>query len=118
MCLFSGQDRADQPTVLALYNPQTSIKIYADASYVGLGAVLLQATDGTWKPVAYASRSLSETQHRFTQIEEALAVTWACEKFTNYIVGRHFKIEFNHKPLIPLLNCKHLVKLPPLVLQL
>ena len=33
-----------------------------------------------WKPVSYASRSMSETERRYAQIEkEALAVTWACE---------------------------------------
>eukprot|EP00731_Ephydatia_muelleri_P022771 Em0015g354a len=43
-----------------------------------LGAVLLQEKDSVWKPVSYASRSMSETERRYAQIEkEALAVTWA-----------------------------------------
>ena len=39
--------------------------------------------------------------------KEALASTWVCEKFRNYILGKSF-IESDHKPLIPLLNTKHL----------
>ena len=59
--------------------------ISADASSYGLGAVLRQYDKGFLKPVAYASRSMSETEQRYAQIEkEALAITWACEKFSNY----------------------------------
>ena len=44
-----------QPTVLALYDPEAEMKILADASSFGLGAVLLQRSDETWRPVVYAS---------------------------------------------------------------
>ena len=107
-----------RPTILALYDPQAETKISADASSFGLGAVLLQHTGGLWRPVCYASRSMSETERRYVQIEkEALATTWACERFSNYILGREFQIESDHKPLIPLLSTKHLDNLPPRVLR-
>ena len=52
---------------------------------------------------------MSETEKRHSQIEkEALAVTWACDKFANYIIGIHIIIETDHKPLLSLLNTKHL----------
>ena len=64
-----------------------------------------------------ASRALSETEGRYAQIEkEALAVTWACERFSKYLLGRPFAVETNHKPLIPLLSSKHLDNLPPRIL--
>ena len=70
--------------VLALYDANINTKISADSSSYGLGAVLLQEHSNDWKPVAYASRTLSPTEGRYAQIEkEALAVTWACEKFEN-----------------------------------
>ena len=98
-----------KPTVLALYDPQKETKVSADASSYGLGAVLLQKTKNDWQPVAYASRSLSETERRYAQIEEeALAITWACEKFAMYILGKRFAIDTDHKPLVPLLSTKHL----------
>ena len=74
--------------MLALYNPQAETKVSADASSFGLGAVLLQLNDQSWKPVAYASRSLMDMERQYAQIEkEALAITWACEKFSTYILG-------------------------------
>jgi len=47
----------------------------------------------------------------------ALAVTWACEKFTDYVLGRKFQIETDHKPLVPLLNTKQLDSMPPRILR-
>ena len=106
------------PTVLALYSPQASSKVSADASSYGLGAVLVQKHEDQWKPVAYASRAMNETERRYAQIEkEALAVTWACHKFSDYILGSRFEIETDHKPLVPLLSSKQLDCLPPRVLR-
>ena len=103
---------------LALYDPKAPTKISADASSYGLGAVLLQQVEGTWKPIAYASRTMNETERRYAQIEkEALATTWACEKFSSFIIGNHILIETDHKPLVPLLGTKHLDSLPPRVLR-
>ena len=52
------------------------------------------------------------------QIEkEALAVTWSCEKFSDYILGSRFEIETDHKPLVPILSSKHLNDLPLRVLR-
>ena len=42
-----------------------------------------------------ASRSLSETECRYAQIEKGLDLTWACERFTDYILGKRIKIT-NH----------------------
>ena len=104
-----------KPTLLALYDPQVRTKISADASSFGLGAVLLQQFDTGWRPVAYASRTMSKTETRYAQIEkEALAVTWACEKFSDYILGRFFLIESDHKPLM---HTKSLNALPPRILR-
>ena len=77
-----------------------------------------QYNEGQWKPVAYASHSMSDSEHRYAQIEkEALATTWACGKFSAYILGWHFEIESDHKPLIPLLNSKALDNLLPRILR-
>ena len=76
------------PTILALYDPSSKNKVSADASSVGMGAVLLQCSrKGEWRPVVFESRSLPETETHHAQIEkEALASTWACEKFSNYLL--------------------------------
>ena len=56
--------------------------------------------------------------HRYAQIEkEALAITWACEKFSTYVLGKYISIETDHKLLVALLGCKHLDNLPLRVLR-
>lgn len=76
------------PTVLALYDPVARSKVFADTSSFGLGAVLLQESNaGEWRPVNYASHSLSETERCYAQIEkEVFAVTRSCEKFSDYVL--------------------------------
>ena len=68
--------------VLKLYNSRQEVTLQVDASQNGLGAVLLQ--EG--RPVAYASRALSEAETRYAQIEkELLAIVFGAEKFHQYI---------------------------------
>ena len=89
--------------------------IAADASSTGIGAVLLQVqNDYKRRSVCYASRSLSDTEKRYAVIEkEALAATWACEKFSEYVLGSKLTLETDHRPLVPLLNSTELCKMPP-----
>ena len=61
-----------------------------------------------------ASRALSKTEQRYAQIEkEGLAITWACERFQEYVIGLEFHVETDHKPLVPLFSTKILDELPP-----
>ncbi len=86
----------------------------ADASSYGLGAVLMQRWQEGWKPTAYASRSLTQTEQRYAQVEkEALGLTWACERFRDFVIGKHFEMETDHKPLLSLLGAQALDALPP-----
>ena len=113
------KEEISSPRVLALYDPLARTKISADASAYGLGAVLLQKQHDQWRPITFSLRSLSETELRYAQIEkEALALTWALEKFSEYTLGKVIQLETDHKPLVPLLGQKSLDLLPPSVLQL
>ena len=77
--------------------------------------MLLQIQDdGRCRPVCYAFRSLTDTEKRYAVIEkEALAATWACEKFREYVMGLSFTLETDHKPLVPLLKTTEVAKMPP-----
>lgn len=89
------------------------LTLSADASSYGLGAVLLQREENEWGPVADASRSLTETKHRYAQVEKgALGLTWGCERFKD-LIGQNFKLETDHKPLVSLLGVQALSELPP-----
>ena len=103
--------------ILALYDSTRETIVSADASSFGLGSVLIQIQDdGSKRAVAYASRAMSDTERRYAQIEkEALSITWACDRFSDYLIGKEFHIETDHKPLVPLLGKKDLSDLPPRV---
>ena len=101
------KDELSKTPVLALYDPNRETTVSADASSYGLGAVLRQGTDGTLHPVAYASRAMTPTEQRYSQIEkEALATTLSSERFTDYLYGMSFHVETDHKPLVSLLSSK------------
>ena len=88
--------------VLKYFKPDRPIKLSVDASSKGLGAVLIQDEH----PIAYASKSLSNTQQNYAQIEkEMLAVVFGCTKFHDYIYGvPNVKVESDHKPLEAILK--------------
>ncbi|XP_026326150.1 uncharacterized protein LOC113234842 [Hyposmocoma kahamanoa] len=83
--------------VLALYDVAAPALLSVDASRDALGAVLLQGG----RPVEFASRTLTDAQRRYAQVEkELLAIVFACERFHQYIFGKEKVIvESDHKPL-------------------
>ncbi|UYV63076.1 hypothetical protein LAZ67_2003063, partial [Cordylochernes scorpioides] len=57
---------------------------------------------------------MTPTEKRYAQIKkEALVITWACERFQDFLLGKSFRIETDHKPLIPLFSTKELSSLTP-----
>ncbi|UYV84616.1 K02A2.6-like, partial [Cordylochernes scorpioides] len=105
---------------LAYYNLNSPTELITDASPIGLGAVLIQTQqNGIKRPIAYASRSLTDTEKRYSQIEkETLGFVWAIEHFNTYIWGRKFVLKTDHKPLIYMLNPKNGAVLPPRIQRL
>ena len=82
------KQRIADATSLAYFRQGAPTKLITDASPVGLGAVLVQTQGGTDRALCYASRTLSDVERRYSQVEkEALAVVWACERFDLYLFG-------------------------------
>ncbi|KAL5479671.1 hypothetical protein EMCRGX_G023227 [Ephydatia muelleri] len=90
--------------VLAHFDPTLPIGISCDASEVGLGVVLFHRyQDGSERPIANASKTLTETQRHYSQIQkEALAIVFALNKFHQFLYGRKFILVTDHKPLLAL----------------
>ena len=96
-CLFTETSLG----LLKYYDPKMPVKLQVDACKSGLGAVLMQGGS----PIAYASRSLTETECNYAQIEkELLAVTFGCERFHQYIYAKKVLVETDHRPLISIIS--------------
>ena len=84
----------------AYFDSSNKTKLWTDASNSGLGAVLTQERRSSPVLIACASRSLTDVETRYSATEkEALAVTWACERFQQYLCGLHFEIITDHQAL-------------------
>ncbi|KAL7873908.1 hypothetical protein SRHO_G00048780 [Serrasalmus rhombeus] len=100
--------------VLKYYDVSLPVTVSVDASKCGLGAVLLQED----RPVAYASRALTETEQRYAQIEkEMLAIVFGVERFHQFVYGREINVQTDHKPLEAIMK-KPLTRAPARIQRL
>lgn len=89
--------KVSQAPVLKIFDSKSEITIQCDASSHGLGACLIQNN----QPVSFLSRSLTDCEKRYAQIEkELLEIVFGCEKLHNFIYGKKVKILTDHKPLL------------------
>ena len=86
---------------LAIFNRDFPIYIYSDASLEGMGAILKQPQpDGSIKPVAYFSKRFPVTQKNKKAIYlECIAIKEAIKRWQYWLLGNHFKVFTDHKPL-------------------
>ena len=88
--------------VLAYADYKKPFRLNTDASEKGLGSVLYQQqADGTFRVIAYASRSLSKTEKNYDAHKlEFLALKWAVtERFHEYLYGGNFEVFTDNNPL-------------------
>ena len=82
--------------VLTYFDKDKDHIIQTDASKTGLSAVLLQES----QPVVYASRALTETEQRYSNIERKLpGVVFGLERLHHYTFGKSITVETDHQPI-------------------
>lgn len=92
--------------VLVHFDPDTPIGLACGASAVDMGAVIYHKySDGTERPITYASKTLSHSERHYSQIErEALSIIFSVKKFHQHLYGHKFTLLTDHKPLLTILN--------------
>ncbi|KAH3851362.1 hypothetical protein DPMN_093842 [Dreissena polymorpha] len=94
------------PPILGFPIFNSPFELHTDACGSGLGAVLYQEQEGKKRVIAYASRSLSKSEKNYSAFKlEFLALKWAItEKFSDYLIGQHFKVYTDNNPLTHILT--------------
>ncbi|GFT15684.1 retrovirus-related Pol polyprotein from transposon opus [Trichonephila clavipes] len=76
------------------------LSLCTDASDFAVGAVLQQLENEGWKPIAFYSKKLNETQTRYSTYDrELLGIYLSVKHFKQLLEGNDFVIYTDHKPL-------------------
>ena len=82
--------------VVQPYSLKKEVTITTDASEKAIGGVLSQEGH----PVIYVSKTLSQAEQRYSNIErEALAIVFVVKRLKQFLLGRKFNLETDHRPL-------------------
>jgi len=104
-CFEDMKRRLTTAPILAIPDTTKTFEVYCDASYQGLGCVLIQDK----RPVAYASRQLKVHEKNYpTHDLELAAVVFALKTWRHYLYGAQFQVFSDHKSLKYLFDQKEL----------
>lgn len=89
-------------------NPKEIYYLQTDSSNMGVsGYVYQMGTDGEERVIGFCSKSLTETEKRWTVTEQELwAIIYSLSKFETYLRGARLVIRTDHKSLVFLQSCK------------
>jgi len=97
------KERFTKEPVLAAPDLNKKIRIEVDTlDYVMGGVLLMECEDGLWRPVAFLSKFLNETERNYEiHDKEMLAIIWGLESWRYLLEGAQSKFEIwtNHKNL-------------------
>ncbi|GJY88146.1 reverse transcriptase domain-containing protein [Tanacetum coccineum] len=93
--------------ILIAPNWDQPFEIMCDASDYAIGAVLGQRIEKHFRPIHYASKTMTEAETNYTTTEkEMLAVVYAFEKFRSYLIMNKSVVYTDHSALKYLFNKK------------
>ncbi|GFW02837.1 retrovirus-related Pol polyprotein from transposon 17.6 [Trichonephila clavipes] len=87
--------------ILKVFCVNDEIVIQCDSSKDVLGSCLIQKA----QPLLFVSRSLTNSEKNYAQIEkELLAIVFSFEKYHNFVYGRKVVVQSDDKPLMSIVN--------------
>ena len=90
---------------LAHFDPKRENYITTDACNTGPGATLWQKEGVVFRPIAFASRFLTDCEKKYAINElELLGALWGLEYFRYYVYGKKVNLSTDHQALQPLLK--------------
>ena len=94
---FERLKKAVSEAILVIPQPNEKLRLRTDASNDAVSGIL-ETVDG--RPVYFCSRVLQSSEKRLDIVEkEALAIHWSVTRLRSFLVGRHFEILSDHRPL-------------------
>ena len=97
---------------LVLTHPDYNLpfRVTTDSSGHKIGAVLSQLKDEKVMPIAFYSRSLNQTEQRYTTYEkEALAVKFSLRRFRFYILGYEIQVFCDCLPVVHIFKAQECI---------
>ena len=94
------KEELSKASLLAHPSPELPLTLMVDASDYAIGASLQQIRDGIPEPLAFFSKSLTNTQRNYSTYDRELLAAYSAVKYFRYMLeGRQFTIFTDHKPL-------------------
>ncbi|GKA13918.1 reverse transcriptase domain-containing protein [Tanacetum coccineum] len=114
-CILAFQTlkkKLTEAPILIAPNWDQPFEIMCDASDYAIGAVLGQRIEKHFRPIHYASKTMTEAESNYTTTEkEMLAVVYAFEKFRSYLIMNKSVVYTDHSALKYLFNKKRQSKI-------
>ncbi|GBN15280.1 Retrovirus-related Pol polyprotein from transposon 17.6 [Araneus ventricosus] len=94
------EEEISSDRVLVPFDTELSVTLSTDSSPIGVAVALSYIINNVEKPVAFASRSITEAERNYSQLDrETLAIIFDVSHFINYIYGRRFVLLTDNQPL-------------------
>ncbi|GJY85261.1 DNA-directed DNA polymerase [Tanacetum coccineum] len=107
-CILAFQTlkkKLTEAPILIAPNWDQPFEIMCDANDYTIGAVLGQRIEKHFRPIHYASKTMTEAETNYTTMEkEMLAVVYAFEKFRSYLIMNKSVVYTDHSALKYLFN--------------
>ncbi|GKD92453.1 reverse transcriptase domain-containing protein, partial [Tanacetum coccineum] len=94
------KNKLTEAPILIAPNWDLPFELMCDASDYAIGAVLGQRHEKHFRPIHYASKTMTEAESNYTTTEkEMLAVVYAFEKFRSYLIMNKSIVHTDHSAL-------------------